>query len=113
LEALTKWGQAPRRLGACPHFVRACYGEDAYVERTASELSLEHTMRPEGRPPERSESGLEWCELPGRLVVGVELDRSPGIEEHPLAQGGGLIERSVRLAIESGETGNHRRVRLP
>ena len=27
------------------------YGEDEWVKRTASELRLEHTIRPEGRPP--------------------------------------------------------------
>jgi putative transposase len=33
------------------------YGEDAWVERTARELGLEHTIRPEGRPPKRSGAG--------------------------------------------------------
>ena len=27
------------------------FGEDEWVKRTASELRLEHTIRPEGRPP--------------------------------------------------------------
>ena len=33
------------------------YGEDEWVERTAQELGLEHTIRPEGRPPKRSDPG--------------------------------------------------------
>ena len=33
------------------------YGEDGWVQRTAKELGLEHTIRPEGRPPKRSEAG--------------------------------------------------------
>jgi putative transposase len=31
------------------------YGEDGWVQRTAQELGLEHTIRPEGRPPKRSD----------------------------------------------------------
>jgi REP-associated tyrosine transposase len=27
------------------------FGEDEWVQRTASKLRLEHTVRPEGRPP--------------------------------------------------------------
>jgi putative transposase len=30
------------------------YGAEEWVERTASELNLGHTLRPEGRPPMRS-----------------------------------------------------------
>src|SRR5262249_48064008 len=33
------------------------YGEEEWVKRTAKELSLEHTIRPEGRPPKRSDPG--------------------------------------------------------
>jgi putative transposase len=33
------------------------YGEEGWVKRTAKELGLEHTIRPEGRPPKRSETG--------------------------------------------------------
>jgi putative transposase len=33
------------------------YGEEEWVQRTAQELGLEHTMRPEGRPPKRSDAG--------------------------------------------------------
>jgi putative transposase len=33
------------------------YGGDGWVKRTAKELNLEHTLRPEGRPPKRQESG--------------------------------------------------------
>jgi putative transposase len=33
------------------------YGEDEWVKRTAQELGLEHTIRPEGRPPKRSGPG--------------------------------------------------------
>jgi REP-associated tyrosine transposase len=32
-------------------------GEEARVKRTAMKLGLEHTIRPEGRPPKRSEQG--------------------------------------------------------
>jgi putative transposase len=31
------------------------YGEDGWVKRTAKKLGLEHTIRPEGRPPKRSD----------------------------------------------------------
>jgi putative transposase len=34
------------------------YGEDEWVKRTAKELGLEHTIRPEGRPPKRSVPGV-------------------------------------------------------
>ena len=33
------------------------YGSDDWVTRTASELSLEHTVRPEGRPPKLKRDG--------------------------------------------------------
>jgi putative transposase len=33
------------------------YGEESWVKATATELGLEHTIRPAGRPPKRSESG--------------------------------------------------------
>ena len=33
------------------------YGEDRWVKRTAQELGLEHTIRPEGRPPKRNDPG--------------------------------------------------------
>jgi len=33
------------------------YGEDNWVFRTVSQLRLEHTIRPEGRPPKRSKLG--------------------------------------------------------
>lgn len=34
------------------------YAEEGWVKRTAIELGLEHTIRPEGRPPKRSEPGI-------------------------------------------------------
>ena len=37
------------------------FGEDEWVKRTASELRLEHTIRPEGRPPKPVSSGLRNC----------------------------------------------------
>ena len=33
------------------------YGEETWVNRTAAQLGLEHTLRSEGRPPKRSEGG--------------------------------------------------------
>ena len=33
------------------------YGGEEWVKRTAQELGLEPTIRPEGRPPERSDPG--------------------------------------------------------
>jgi putative transposase len=33
------------------------FGDDAWVQRTVSELKLEHTVRPPGRPPKRSDRG--------------------------------------------------------
>ena len=33
------------------------YGPDDWISRTASELKLEHTVRPEGRPPRRNDPG--------------------------------------------------------
>jgi putative transposase len=35
------------------------YGDDEWVKRMASELSLGHTIRPPGRPPKRTEPGAE------------------------------------------------------
>jgi putative transposase len=35
------------------------YGDDDWIKRTAGELSLGHTMRPEGRPPKRDLTGRE------------------------------------------------------
>jgi putative transposase len=32
------------------------YGDDAWVKRTATELGLEHTVRPEGRPPKQKQA---------------------------------------------------------
>ncbi len=29
------------------------YGDDDWVKQTVSELKLEHTVRPQGRPPKR------------------------------------------------------------
>ncbi len=30
------------------------FGDDAWMERTARRLGLEHTLRPEGRPPKKN-----------------------------------------------------------
>lgn len=35
------------------------YGEDGWVKRTVSELGLEHTIRPEGRPPKQRGPGAK------------------------------------------------------
>jgi putative transposase len=35
------------------------YGDDDWVKRTASELKLEHTVRPEGRPPKRAQPSAQ------------------------------------------------------
>jgi putative transposase len=35
------------------------YGDNEWVDRTACELGLQHTMRPEGRPPKRKEAGAQ------------------------------------------------------
>jgi putative transposase len=34
------------------------YGDDEWIKQKASELRLEHTLRPEGRPPKPKEPGL-------------------------------------------------------
>jgi hypothetical protein len=35
------------------------YGQEGWVKRTAKGLGLEHTIRPEGRPPKRRDPGGE------------------------------------------------------
>ena len=50
------------------------FGSDDWVRRTTSRFGLEHTIRPEGRPPKlghpvfRANDLAEQCNRPGRVI---------------------------------------------
>ena len=57
------------------------FGEDEWVKRTASELRLEHTIRPEGRPPKPRSRVEVWRGGLGRCLCSL-LARSFGCGCH-------------------------------
>ena len=87
------------------------FGEDEWVKRTASELRLEHTIRPEGRPPKPRSRVEVWRGGLGRCLCSL-LARSFGCGCHiistmlrfhtPLIKPGGRISRT-RLSDKAGK----------